>query len=105
MVITYGRVRLSCPASACSFSILRLNLALTRGIPPDFYAGVHIFIKNRHTPSGQSRVYRVTQMLTDGVHCRESTGTGPVVLKVVPATGAAFASPWTNQNAFFSHIL
>ena len=25
------------------------------------------------------------------VHCRESVGTGPVVLKVVPATGAAFS--------------
>ena len=24
---------------------------------------------NRHTPSGQSRVYRVTQLRTDGVHC------------------------------------
>ena len=24
---------------------------------------------------------------TDGVHCRESVGTGPVVLKVVPAHG------------------
>ena len=32
-----------------------------------------------------------TQLRTDGVHCRESAGTGPVVLKVVPATGAAFA--------------
>ena len=26
-------------------------------------------------PSGQSRVYRVTQLRTDGVHCRESSGT------------------------------
>ena len=39
---------------------------------------------NRHTQSGQSRVYRVTQLPSDGVHCRESTGTGPVNLKVVP---------------------
>ena len=38
----------------------------------------------RHTPSGQSRVYQVTQLRTDGVHCRPSAGTGPVVLKVVP---------------------
>ena len=44
---------------------------------------------NRHTPSGQSRVYRVTQLRTDGVHCRESAGTVPVVLKVVPVTSAA----------------
>ena len=39
---------------------------------------------NRHTPSDQSRVYRVTQLRTHGVHCRESSGTGPVNLKVVP---------------------
>ena len=55
---------------------------------------------NRHTLSGQSRVYRVTQLRTDGVHCRESAGTGPVVLKVVPVTGAAFASLWTNYCAY-----
>ena len=41
-------------------SILRLNLVLTYGIPPEFRGGVHLFIYNRHTPSGQSRVYRVT---------------------------------------------
>ena len=51
---------------------------------------------NRHTPSGQSRVYRVTQMRTDGVHCRESAGTGPVVLKVVPNECWLGRSPWTN---------
>ena len=34
--------------------------------------------------SGQSRVYRVTQLHTDGIHCRESAGTGQVNLKVVP---------------------
>ena len=44
---------------------------------------------DRQTPSGQSRVYRVTQLRTDGVHCRESAGKGPVNLKVVPVTGAA----------------
>ena len=32
------------PASACSFYILRLNLVLTRGIPPAFRSGVHSFI-------------------------------------------------------------
>ena len=46
---------------------------------------------NRHTPSGQSRVYRVTQSRTAGVHCRESAGSGPVHLKLVPVTGAAVA--------------
>ena len=45
----------------------------------------HPFIYlNRHTLSGQSRVYRVTQWRTDGFHCRGSAGTGPVNLKVVP---------------------
>ena len=34
---------------------------------------------NRHTPLGQCRIYRVTQMHTNGVHCRESAGTGPLV--------------------------
>ena len=42
---------------------------------------------NRHTPSGQSRVNRVTHLRTDGVHYRESAGTVPVVLEVVPVTG------------------
>ena len=61
----------------------------TYGIPPEFRGGVHLFILNRHTPSGQSRVNRVTQLRTDGVHYRESASTGPVNLKVVPVTSAA----------------
>ena len=32
------------------------------GIPPELRGGVHLFISNRHTPSGQSRVYRVTHL-------------------------------------------
>ena len=55
---------------------------------------IHLY---RHTPSGQSRVYRVTQLRnTDGVHCRESAGTGPVNLKVVPNECCLGRSPWTN---------
>ena len=63
------------------------------------------FFFQHHTPSGQSRVYRVTQLRTDYVHCRESVGTGPVVLKVVRVTGAAFASSWTKCYCapLFSH--
>ena len=34
-------------------------------------AAVSIYIYH-HTPSGQSRLYRVTQLRTDGVHYRES---------------------------------
>ena len=42
-------------------------------------------VRSRHTTSGQARVYRVTLLRTDGVHCRESAGTGSVNLKVVPS--------------------
>ena len=63
-------------------------MVLTYGIPLDFLAASFIYL-NRHTPSGQSRVYRVTHLGTDDVHCRESAGTEPVVLKVLPVTGAA----------------
>ena len=44
-----------------------------------------------HTPSDPYRVYRVTQLRTDGVYCREAADTGPVNLKVVPVTGVALA--------------
>ena len=37
-----------------------------------------------------SSVYRVKGLRTDGVHCRESDGTGPVVLNAVPVMSAAF---------------
>ena len=78
-------------------SILRLNLVLTYGIPPEFRGGVHLLISNRHTPSGQSRFYRVTQLRTDGVHRRESAGTGPVNVKVVPNECCLGRSPWTSK--------
>ena len=51
---------------------------------------------NRQTPSDQSRIYRVTQLRTDGVHCRESAGTGPVNFRVVPNGCCLGRSPWTN---------
>ena len=75
-------------------SILRLNLVLTYGIPPEFRGGVHYETAIRHRVSPQ--VYRVTQLRTDGVHCRESAGTGPVNLKVVPNGCCLGRSPWTN---------
>ena len=57
--------------------------------------GVHIY---RQPPMGQFRVYQVTQLITDGVyHRRESAGTGPVVLKVVRVTGAAFSGITVDQ--------
>ena len=77
-------------------SILRLTLVLTYGIPPEFRGGVH-YETAIHTPSGQSQVDRITQLLrTDGVHCRESAGTGPVNLKVLPNGCCLGRSPWTN---------
>ena len=67
------------------------------GIPPEFRGGVHLFIYNCHTPSGQYRLYRVTpQLRTDGVHRRESASTGPVNLKVVPNECCLGRLPWTN---------
>ena len=77
-------------------STLRLNLVLTYGIPPEFRGDVHLFIQNHHTPSGQSRIYRVTQLRTDGVHRGESAGIGPVNLKVVANECCLGGSPWTN---------
>ena len=38
------------------------------------------------------------QLRTSGIHCRES-GTGPVVLKAVPGTGAAFSG--STMGRFF----
>ena len=75
------------------------------GIPPEFRGGVYLFILNHHnTPSGKSRVYRVTQLRTDGVHCRESAGTGPVNLKVVPNVCGLGESSWIDLYApFFPH--
>ena len=46
------------------------------------------YTANRHRVSPE--FYQITQLLTDGIHCRESTGTGPLVPKVLPVTGAAF---------------
>ena len=62
---------------------------LTGFLPISAAASIYCF--NRHTPSGLSRVHQVTQLRTDGVRYRESAGTGPIVLKVVPVTDAAFA--------------
>ena len=71
---------MSHPASASSFSTLRLNMVL---------AG--FLLLSAPAPTGQSRVYQVTQLRTDGVHCRESAGTRPAVLGEYPVTGAVFS--------------
>ena len=44
---------------------------VTNIIEREFVAtAILYFILNRHAPSGQSRVYRIAQLRTDGVHCR-----------------------------------
>ena len=48
-------------------------------------------------PLGQSRIQRITQSRTNGVHFRESTGTGQIVLKVVPVTGVAILQVTMDQ--------
>ena len=76
---------------------------LTHGIPPDFRDGVHIY---RQPPSGQSQSYRFTHLPTDGVHYREPTGPGAVVLKAVPVTGAASSGFTVDQTIYeplYSH--
>ena len=95
------RVRPSRPASACSFSTLRLNLVLLLTIFLPVSAAMSLCL-NRHTISSQSRISRFTQLRTDGVHYRESAGTGPVVSKVVPVTGAALAGHHEPINVHLS---
>ena len=46
-------------------------------------AAAFIYLFKQPYAIGSVPTYRVTQLRTYGVHCRESAGTGPVVLKVV----------------------
>ena len=60
------------------------------------------------TGLGQSGVYRVTRLRIDGVHRQKFTGIGPVVLKVVRVTGAAYSGNPMDRNLYapfcpFSH--
>ena len=77
-------------------SILTLNRMLVRFLPSSAAASIYLF-KPPYAASGQSRVYRVTQLRTDGVHCRESAGTGSVNLKVAPHGCCLGRSSWTNH--------
>ena len=64
-----------------------------------------------HSPSTaiwSARVYRVMQLRTDGVHRRESAGTGPVVLNVIQLTGSACSGNPMDQflcAPIFLHLL
>ena len=61
------------------------------------------YTANRHRVS--TGFYQVPQLLrTDGVHWRESAGTGPEVLKVVGATGAAFSGITMDHVLCSEHV-
>ena len=84
------RVRPSRPASAGSFSTLRLNLVLTRGIPPDFRGGVHLFttsyaIGSAPSLSGHAIAYRWRSLPRVCQHWASSPH------YIVPLTGPAFS--------------
>ena len=96
----------------------RLNLVLTHGLflkrkyfkyflPPALRDGV--LLRDCQPSSGQSRVRRVTQLRTEGVHRQNYTGLDPVVLKVLYEYGCcALVSPRTNfcaPLALFLHPL
>ena len=76
-------------------------------LPPPHFPRRRVLIPIicRQPPSGQSRVYWVTQLRTDGVQCRESASSVVLKLLLVLVTGAAFSGiPWTNFCApLFSH--
>ena len=77
--------------------VLMLSLELCRcspdfSFPADHVPDWHPRILLGMVEARSVDVNNTTQQLhTDSVHCRESAGTWPVVLKVVPVTGAAFA--------------
>ena len=54
---------------------------LTYGTPPEFRCDVHMFIKPPYAIASVSSLSGHALRTTDGVHCRESAGTGPVVSK------------------------
>ena len=64
---------------------LKVNLVLPDGIHPAFRDGVPLLIWS--TAIGPVPSCQVTQIRTNGVHCRQAAGAGPVVLNVVPVTG------------------
>ena len=84
------RIRPSCPVSARSLHTHAESGVYSRAPlrPHTFRDGFHLF---RQPPSGQSRVDRVTQLRTDGVHRQESADTVPVVLKADRVTVAAYS--------------
>ena len=65
-------------------SILRLNLVLTYGIPPDFPAYVHIYLLPPYAIGSAPSLSGHHAISYRWLHRRESAGTRPVNIKVVP---------------------
>ena len=78
------------PVHALEFGVARQVILHTQSefdadsrvlpLPLAFWDGVH---PRRQLPSDQSQVYRVTQILTDGIHRQGSASTGSIVTTVV----------------------
>ena len=76
-----------------------MNLVPAHGLLsflPLFSDGVYLY---RQPSSGRSRLNKSGRAIlsTDGVYRRESTGTGPEVLKVVRVTGVVYSGNPMNQ--------
>ena len=84
----------------------RLNLVLSHGISPDFRDGVQLFVYTAIRHWVNPEFIGWTLLRTHGVYCRESADTGPVVLKVVRVTGAAFSGHHgpINMSVLFTYI-
>ena len=88
-------------------AILRLNLVLTYGIPPEFRDGVHSFIYNRHTRhrvspellSGHAVAYRWRSL----PRVRRHGATKPQGI-IVPNECCLGRSPWTNQYSLLWYV-
>ena len=89
-----------------AYLLLRLNLMLTYGITPEFRGGVHLFLLKPPYAIGSVPSLSGHAIGTNDVHSRESAGTGPVNLKVVPVTGAAISGITMDYElicAYLSH--
>ena len=79
-----------------SQNIVKLNLVLTHGIPPDFRGGVHLIIctaiRHRVSPEFIESRNCVPMVFT----AESPLAQGPVNLKVVPNGCCLVRSPWTN---------
>ena len=72
-------------------------LVITGFLPISAAASFYLF--KPPYAAGQSQVNRATRLRTDDVHYRESAGTGPVNLKVVPNGCCLGRSPSTYKYA------